>query len=230
MARAAARRGLREIAITDHGPNALVIGIKRRDIDELEREIAEISGRPIQVLFGIEANVISMDGDIDVPRRHRGHLQWLTVGLHPYSISTSLQDGYRLFGVNHLRHLGRWARQQAINNNTKAVIAALDKNRVDVVSHPGLFFTVDVEEVARACVRNHTYFEINCGHEWPPLGDIIEADRAGAQFIAGSDAHQADRVGNLDYALRAAEKLRLDPAKMMNLGGEEALWERARKI
>ena len=64
-ANAAKRLGLKEIAITDHGFNHLLFGLKRKRLDDLRHEIDEaerLTG--VKVLMGMESNLISLDGDI----------------------------------------------------------------------------------------------------------------------------------------------------------------------
>ena len=63
----AADKGLKEIAITEHGFNHWAFGLRRKNIPQLQEDILnakEVTG--VNVLFGIEANLISLDGDIDI--------------------------------------------------------------------------------------------------------------------------------------------------------------------
>jgi putative hydrolase len=118
---------------------------------------------------------------------------------------------------NSLRHLGQAQREKAVNANTKATIEALYQNpQVDILAHPGLFFRVDIEEVARACIKNEVMFEINCGHSHPDISDIIKAYEAGVDFIVNSDAHFRETVGNLDYGRHVIESLGIEPERVVN--------------
>jgi putative hydrolase len=224
MVRAAARRGFMEVAITDHGPGALGIGVKTAAVYREVRERAEeLNSRQdhIRVLVGAEANITSLAGDLDLPEELAQEMDVLIVGMHPYTVPETWQDGCRLFAVNHLRHLGQGWRQRAINANTKAITACLNHNDVDILAHPGLFFQVDVEEVAWACVKNQVLFEINCGHEYPDLSDIIIAERVGVDFIIDSDAHFPDSVGKFEYGQSIVSRLALEPERVANLRGGE---------
>ena len=63
----AADKGLKQIAITDHGFNHEFFGIRRKNIPSLQEDILnakEITG--VDILLGVEANIISLDGDVDV--------------------------------------------------------------------------------------------------------------------------------------------------------------------
>ncbi|MGE5398296.1 MAG: PHP domain-containing protein [Chitinophagales bacterium] len=221
---AARHRGLTEVAITDHGPNLLVLGVDDlNSYQQLQEEIDNLENPPVRVLAGAEANIIDLEGNLDVPAKIYNKLDVLICGLHPYSIPGNLKDGYQLFARNHLRHLGKGMKEQAINANTKATIAAINDHPVDILSHPGLFFEVDVEEVAEACVRENVKFEINCAHHFPAIDDIETAYQVGVDFIVDSDGHFFDTIGVLDYGAEVIEKLQIPPERVHNsdLGGEK---------
>lgn len=229
---AAKKRGLKEVAITDHGPLAAVIGV--RDADEyleLRDKLDTIATNyhDIKVLLGAEANIRDLQGTLDVPDEIIEELDILIAGLHPYTLPTSIKDGWAVFVQNSLRHLGQGQQEKAINNNTKATVEVIYQNpQLDILSHPGLFFTVDIAEVARACVAKDVLFEINCAHEHADISDIIEADRVGVDFIINSDAHFQETVGNLDYGVNLVEKLGIAPEQVANRrqGGGHKQWKK----
>lgn len=220
---AARKRGLKEIAITDHGPLALGIGMKnagiltamRQRIDDLNHIYPDI-----EILLGVEANIRDLEGKLDVEGKELELLDILIAGLHPYTIPTSWSDGMQIFGQNFLRRLSRQERQKAIEANTQATVAALNSNpSLDILSHPGLFYHVDIKAVSRACVENQVLFEINCAHGYPPISDIMVAKEQGVNFIINSDAHFAKTVGQLDYGLEMIERLGISTANIVNLWG-----------
>ncbi|MGE5543528.1 MAG: PHP domain-containing protein [Bacillota bacterium] len=233
IAEAARRQGLSEVAVTDHGPNVLVSGVKNLDsYQQLLEEIESLEIPEIRVLAGAEANIIDLKGMLDIPPPVYEKLDVLICGLHPYSIPGNIRDGYRLFGRNHLRHLSHSRRQKAVNANTKATVAALENNPVDILSHPGLFFEVDMVEVSRACIREEVLFEINCGHHHPELEDVETAFRVGVEFIINSDAHFYDTVGELEYGSRLVKKLGIPAERIVNccrVGGDEGWIGKRRK-
>lgn len=219
--KAAKERGLKEVAITDHGPLVLGIGIKDTAVlaDMRLRVDALNSLNPdIDVLLGVEANIRDLDGNLDIDVQSMESLDILIAGLHPYTLPTSWSDGINLFGQNSFRHLSRRQRQKAVEANTQATVAALNNNpRLEILSHPGLFFHVDIAEVARACVKNQVLFEINCGHGYPPISDIMIAKEHGVNFIVNSDAHFIETVGQLSYGLTVIEQLGIPEERIVNL-------------
>jgi putative hydrolase len=220
---AARRRGLKEVAVTDHGPLAAVIGVKNagiyRDLRKTIDQINAEDGNP-RVLLGAEANIRDRKGTLDIPNEVIDQLDILIAGIHPYTLPTSVDEGIGFFAQNSLRHLGKRQRQKAIEANTEAIVEVLDKNpEIDIISHPGLFFNVDIAEVARACLRNGVLFEINCGHGQPGISDIIKAEQVGVEFIINSDSHFQDTVGYLEYGIQAIEKLGINQERVVNLTG-----------
>ncbi|MEA1962188.1 MAG: PHP domain-containing protein [Bacillota bacterium] len=221
IVQAAEHKGLHEVAITEHGPLAAVIGVKNTDIyQDIHEQIDAINRSEVyavQILLGAEANIRGLDGSIDLPEESIRNFDLLIAGLHPFTWPSSASDIGRLWIQNYLRYLGRSQREKAINANTKATVECLYTNQeVDILSHPGLFYEVDVEEVARACVKNNVLFEINCGHEHPDISDIMKADQVGVEFIVNSDAHFPESVGNLNYGLEIMNKCKISLDRINN--------------
>lgn len=78
--------GLEEIAISDHGPGHLMgIGINNLEVlDQIRGEInAAVQVYPhVNVKLGIEANVTSINGDIDITPEYLDKLDIVQIGLH----------------------------------------------------------------------------------------------------------------------------------------------------
>lgn len=237
IAAAARDRGLKEVAITDHGPLAAVIGVKNADEytkirEKIDAINAEENGA-VRVLLGAEANIRDLEGTLDIPTEIIEKMDILIAGMHPYTLPTSIRDGLDIFVQNSLRHLGKGQQEKAVNANTKACVAAVYNNpELDILSHPGLFFTINVKEVAEACVKNGVLFEINCGHDHPGISAIMEADKVGADFIVNSDSHFQDTVGDLNYGSQIVDKLKIEPERVVNqqFGGGYAEWSKKGKI
>lgn len=228
IALAAEKRGLQEVAVTDHGPHAAVIGVKNEksylQVKQEVKAINETGEYNVELFVGAEANIRDLAGSLDISYNVIKELDVLIAGLHPYTLPTSIDDGLNIWLQNSLRHLGKAQKAKAKNANTKASCEALYRNpEIEILSHPGLFFDVDYEEVARACIKNDVLFEINCGHEHPGISDIMMVERTGVDFIIDSDAHFTKTVGQLSYGESIIKKLGIDPARVVNCwdGGEE---------
>ncbi len=228
IARAAEARGMKEVAVTDHGPLAAVIGVKEAgSYLQIKEEVKDInaSGQyALTFLVGAEANIRDLNGSLDIPNDVIDLLDFLIAGMHPYTLPTSVDDGMKIWVQNSLRHLGKGQKEKAKNANTKASAEVLYRNpQVDILAHPGLFFAVDMEEVASACIKNDVLFEINCGHEHPPLSDIMIVEQIGVDFIIDSDAHFPDSVGQFSYGEHIIKRLDLEPGRIANYWDEGEL-------
>lgn len=229
IALAAEKRGLKEVAVTDHGPLAAVIGVKNeRSYLQIKDEVKAINDAgqyELEMFVGAEANIRDLEGGLDISYNMIKELDFLIAGLHPYTLPTSIDDGIKIWLQNSLRHLGKGQREKAKGANTKACCEALHRNpEVEILAHPGLFFEVEMEEIARACIKNDVLFEINCGHEHPDISDIMKVERIGVDFIIDSDAHFPETVGDLSYGEYIINRLDIDPARVINGwdgGGDE---------
>src|SRR5690554_1199003 len=69
-AEAALAKGLREIAITEHGPGHYLYGVRKKRIplmkDEINRLNEEFMPRGLKILLGVESNLVGLDGTLDV--------------------------------------------------------------------------------------------------------------------------------------------------------------------
>ncbi len=231
MVNSARLKGLRSVAITDHGPNNVGTGVeKAATFLDIKKELARLNDEysDINIFCGCEADITGLNGEIDVPREIYQELDVLIVGLHPFARPNRLADLWALNGRNQAARISRGARRKVSNSNTKTLILAMEKNPVNIISHPGLGMPIDVAEVAGACARNNVYYEINCGHSFPPLEDVLEAKRQGVEFIVDSDAHFVESVGRLDYGSRLLQQAQIPPEQVINTaaGGKGLPWEK----
>ncbi|HEX3015436.1 MAG TPA: PHP domain-containing protein [Desulfobacteria bacterium] len=230
MVDSARRKGLKAAAITDHGPRNIRTGVRnaaqflkiKAELQELNKEYPDI-----KLWAGCEADIVGLDGEIDVPPEICQALDLVIVGLHPFARPNKPADIWPLNGRNQAARISQSQRRKVINTNTKTLIAAMDKHPVDIISHPGLGMPIETREVARACVRNDVMFEINCGHHFPSLDAVLAAAQEGVQFIVDSDAHFIESVGKLTYGSGVLEQAGIPPERVANAWqeGKEVLWE-----
>lgn len=216
--RAAAQKGLTEIAITDHGPRGIFIGVESPDTYlDIKKDITALKERyPVRVLLGAEANVTSLDGSIDIPPEISKQMDILLVGLHPQVMAESLEETLGWVLPNQLGRLSRFLQSRMRNTNTKALVDAMYKHPVNVVTHPGLMMAVDLDEVARASANTHCAMEINTGHEYNKDDVINAALRWGAPVVVNSDAHYPDTVGEMDKGISLLMKWDVPAEQVVN--------------
>ncbi len=201
-ATAAKKLGLRQIAITDHGFNHLLFGLKRKRLPDLRAEIIEaekLTG--VKVLMGMESNLISIDGDTDMKRDDLDKFDIYLCGIHEVLKYKRFSDMYNIMFANYTAYkLGRKPSAKVIANTTKAYVNAICNNPIDILTHINYKCCCDLKEVAAACAEYGTYIEINTKKRHVSLEELNLMASVGARFVIDSDAHSADRVGDTKIA------------------------------
>ena len=79
----ARQKGLKEIAITDHGFTHRTFGLKRKDVENIIMDIEKAKkATGVNILFGIEENFVSLDGKIGLLPRDLDFLNIVNAGYH----------------------------------------------------------------------------------------------------------------------------------------------------
>ena len=157
----AADKGLKQIAITDHGFNHEFYGIRRKDIPELKEDILnarEVTG--VDILLGVEANLISLDGNVDVREEDYEFLDIFLMGYHRMVKTTTFRDKVYLNWANDMAKIFRPSMEK-INRNTTAFLKALDKYPIDIITHLNYGFETDTIAVAKMAKQKGVYVELN---------------------------------------------------------------------
>lgn len=216
----ATMKGLKQIGISDHGPGHLTYGIKRKNFPVMRAEIDRLKPLypQIEILLGVEANIINPSGKLDTTDKEEAYLDYVLAGYH-YGI---FGEKPVRAGVLHLVNL--WDTHRKIENdgrqkhvNTDLVIKALHENDIKVLTHPGDKGQFDMMALAKACEETDTLMEISCWHEAPLTEELKEIAKTGVSFIVSSDAHSPKRVGTFEGGLLRALQAGLDPARIVNL-------------
>lgn len=215
---AAKKKGLRELAITDHGPKHLWYGVNKKEVKTIRKEIDKINSlnTHIEVKFGLEANIIGTDGTIDVDEEIKKELDILLAGFHFGSIPDKLIEGTKVQLYNILSPLLPSVERKSRVINTKSVIEAMYKNDIDILTHPGAKASIDTKEVAKAAVQNNTALEINSSHGHMTVEYIKIAMKEGAKFVIGSDAHKPEDIGNVEKGINRAIEAGLSVDSIIN--------------
>lgn len=183
--------GLKEIAITDHGFSHMC-RTSYEKMKHAREKINEINEKStVRVLLGIEADIISEDGTIDVDERTLDLLDILIVGYHKM-IKTDFA-GY--FG-------GQSKKQEAIDKCTNAFVNAINKYPVTIVSHLDSILKTDLYKIGVACEEKGVLVEINNRHLTWGEDQINDLLASGCSFVVSSDAHKGSEIGKVDRAFK----------------------------
>lgn len=198
--RVAKERGLLFMATTEHGP-AMPNAPHRYYFGNMRVLPRELGG--VRLLKGIEANILNSDGELDLPDRYLRRLEYVAVGLHDDCIAPGTQE-----------------------ENTQAVLAAMQNPYVDAIVHPGNpLFPIDFLQVLLAAAEAGVLVEINnsslVGSRKGSLKRCREvavlAAKHDVAVVLGSDAHWCDQVGLLDQALAMAIEAGIRTQNILNL-------------
>lgn len=220
-AMAAKQQGLEVLGIADHGPanwghiGSTDLEVFKQIIAEAKKVQREITG--LTILAGTEANIISYEGDLDIPLKLQRELDQVLAGFHVTIRPKTVQNGVKFITQWVLAKMSPTQRQIARNDNTKAIVAAVYKNNIDIITHPGLNISIDTPELAKACVKNDTALEINALHGVKSIAFIKAAAAEGVKFAIGSDAHRPERVGKLLPGVRSAQQAGLRVEQVINV-------------
>ncbi|MDR0384005.1 MAG: PHP domain-containing protein [Christensenellaceae bacterium] len=208
--------GLEKLAITDHGHGKWTSKkIKPKFYKQAKDEIKKYSAQyGLLCLFGIEANVIGMDGEIDITKGELKELDILLCGVHRKVCPKNLKTLLCFFLPN---WLGIKSKKQ-IERNTRTVINVLEKNKIDILTHPGRYFPVDIMAIAKKCAEVGTLFEL--GRKEIPFSpqQFNEMQKIeGLQFIINSDAHGAEKIGQIKKVEEFLKLCEYKKEKIINL-------------
>lgn len=190
IADAASEKGMKIVAITDHGPS-MPGGPHIFHFGNLRVLPEYISG--VRILKGVEANILSYSGQLDMPESYLSKLDIVIAGFHDICLVPG-----------------------SVEENTSAVLAAMKNPLVDIVAHPGNpQFPINIEKVVDCAIETGTLIEINnssFGNARKGSSEncgliAAEAKRKGALLTTGSDSHFCFDVGKFDKVIGLFESL-----------------------
>ena len=213
----ASDKGLKQIAITDHGFNHQFYGIRRKDIPLLKEDILnarEVTG--VDILLGVEANLISLEGNVDVREEDYEFLDIFLMGYHRMVKTTTFKDKVLLNWANDMAKIFRPSMEK-INRNTTAFLKALDKYPIDIITHLNYGLETDTLAVAKMAKQKDVYVELNGKRINFTDDEILTMASEGVKFIVNSDAHEPDYVGEVNNGLDTIYRLNIPLSLVANV-------------
>jgi len=183
IAEAARDKGLKMIGITDHGPAVLGAPVKPY-FYVTKRVPKKLFG--VEVLMGCEANILDINGLLDLPKEYLSMQAILFAGLHKHTSYTG----------------------ETKEDNTQAIIGAIRSPFVHAISHPcdPHYFPVNVKAIVKAASEHDVALEINCVRlkRFRRFKEYIEqtsfmieyAQDLGVKLLISTDAHVASEIGD----------------------------------
>ncbi|WP_432092727.1 DNA polymerase/3'-5' exonuclease PolX [Streptomyces sp. bgisy100] len=191
MVEAAARRGHRYYAVTDHAPNLYMQQMTDEKMLAQRERVRELDGRHrrMRLLHGTELN-IDPDGNVDWPEEFLAGFDLCVASVHSHF-------------------------NQSRDALTKRLVRACEHPYVDIIGHPTTRLIgkrqpldLDLDAVFAACARTGTALEINSHPDRLDLSDenILLAKRYGVKFAVNTDAHSTLHLDCLRYGVGTAQR------------------------
>lgn len=183
MAREAAKRGAEYLGITEHAPS-MPCSCEKSYFTSCLYANKKLFG--VNMLYGVELNVISSDGKVDLTREDCRYLAYRIVSLH--------KDCFR---------------PQTEEVNTAALIGAMKSGAAQIIGHPDdPTFQVNFHALTDAAKSYGVALELNAagasetGYRKRNLEGLTEmlllCKKKGVYITLGSDSHGKDRILDFD--------------------------------
>ena len=212
-ARAAAEKGLKLVAITDHGPTDFY-GLSLKKLPQMRADIAaalkELTG--LEIKLGVEADIVDTPNGLDVAPEDFDRFDFVNAGYH-YVPNCHMIANWLSFRLP----CPALVREKLRKQNTERIIKALKSNDVYILTHPGDKAYIDEHAVAKACEETGTLVEINARHRHPDRDDLRIYEQYDVKFAISSDAHRPKHVGRYAESMMLALDAGIDPARIVNI-------------
>ncbi|HSQ89728.1 PHP domain-containing protein [Romboutsia sp.] len=206
-------KGIKTIGISDHGYKHMTFGVKRKHIYKMREEIDKLNLKyaNINILLGMECNILDENGNIDLDDKFADLLDYVMAGYHFGSTPTSIKGMFNHWENYFLKS------PKSKEYNTNAIINAMKKNDIFIITHPGDKGDVYIQEIAKVAKETNTKLEINSSHGFLNDKQLKEIKNIGNKFIIGSDAHKPEDVGNFELAMKNIREANLDLSLVENI-------------
>lgn len=207
LAKSASEKGLKLIAITNHGPK-MPGGPHQFHFGNMRIIPDELYG--VRIISGIEANIMN-DGSIDLPEERLKRLDFVAAGIHS-------DAGYDLNNKK---------------DNTRVLIKAMENPYVQMITHPAnAAFPINIEEVVEAADEYNIILEANAssfydfklgrrGNHEMSIKLCELAKNKGVLLSLNSDAHFHTEVGDITFLNDVIQKAKLTEEDIINSSAEK---------
>lgn len=195
---AAKEKGLRAIAVTDHGPG-MPDGAIAHHFYCLAGLPKEVNG--LTLYKGAETNIMDYNGTLDMDSSFLSRLDFVIASYHVECIAPL-----------------------DIAAHTRGWLGVIENPDIDCLGHCGNpAFSMDAETVVKACAKHGKIIEINASSFLVRPGsdktccEIAKlCKKYGVRIVVNSDAHSAWHVGELSRALVMLEEIQFPQELILN--------------
>ena len=232
MAKAASKKGLKLLGISDHGPGTLASGTSSyfRSLPFYPRKRFGID-----ILYGVELNILDSAGHTDLSDELLNNLDYAIISMHRQNYrSGSVSQNTEAY-INAMKHPAVKILGHCDDTHfpvdyvlgSRGLGDVYKRQAVKILGHcDDTHFPVDYETLARAALRENVIFEINEASLAP--GGYRGDTRANAArilylcqkyqlpVILSSDSHGKEHVGDFTYAEEFVHQLMFPETLILN--------------
>ena len=207
--------GLKTIGITDHGFNHVKHGVKREKIAEMRAEIERLKKvyPQIEILLGIEANLLNLNGELDMTEEDFKNFDYCIFGVHYFTFGKGVKGSFKF----NMHNILMKSTKKYIDKVTDSYIKAIEKYPVKVVVHPNYAVPVNVKRLAEAAARKGVLIEFNGKRTKFTDEQAQDLINSNAKFIIGSDAHRPERIAECSIPRQFIEKYNIPLDRIVNI-------------
>ncbi|MBR1925377.1 MAG: PHP domain-containing protein [Clostridia bacterium] len=214
----AIKKGIKTLAITDHGPfhnKKSRCPFDYQLINKFELKKLQKKYPQIKLLSGIEANLISLRGDLDITKHQQQAFDIIVMGQHktPHGLKFWDNISWRLrnfFPTN------KWRREKV----TKAYLKAMENNKITILAHLNRYIKANIKPIAEMAAKKNILIELNGKRVDLTQSEIDDCVKAGVKFVISSDAHYSERVGDPKAVWEFLETHNVPKDRIVNIMGE----------
>ncbi len=213
----AINKGLKTIAITDHGSKHFIFGVSEKNLLKQKEEINTILQKypDFQLLFGVESNITGIDGGYDITTGFENNFDIILCGFHKPVWADKFTDYFDIFYNSYSKLIYNPTKEQ-IAKNTKAYVNLIKSKPIDIISHINYHLKVNIKEVAKAASDYGVTIEVSSRHSDCTEEDYEALFSSNVMLTLNSDAHKPEDIGNIDKALAIVDKYSVDPKRIIN--------------
>ncbi|MBC8586628.1 PHP domain-containing protein [Tissierellaceae bacterium BX21] len=223
-ANVALKKGLTTLAISEHGPGHYLYGVRKENIPLMKEEIKRLNEyyvpRGLTILLGVEANLVGLDGELDVDDEFIKYLDVLLMGYHYGAMPKSAKDGLGLYLYNPISKAFKINQEKVVEMNTKAYLKAMDNYKIDIITHPGSKAKINIAEVAKKAKKVGTALEISAKHSELSVKSLNLLKGIDVDYYINSDAHKPEDVGNIEKGILKAREAKVPFDRIRNMIAE----------
>ncbi|HZH93634.1 MAG TPA: PHP domain-containing protein [Tissierellaceae bacterium] len=222
---AAYKLGLDTIVLSEHGPGHYLYGLRVEDLPQIRSEIDRLreiyQPKGLKILLGLESNIVGLDGELDVDDKIIDQLDILLMGYHYGATPVGFTDAVGLYWTSQIGKLIGSREDHAKDIMTQAYLKAMERYPIDIITHPGSKAKVHIQEVAKGAVKTDTALEISSKHDELSVESLRLIKDIDVKLYIDSDAHEPERVGDIEKGLKKAIDADVDFSRVVNIKWED---------